>query len=331
MCGYIYDEAKEKVPFNDLPDDWTCPLCGAPKSDFSPLDEEEKKTNEVVNEETNDATPKEETPTEEAPKVDAPEGEVAAEETKDEETAKDEKPKETKKDKKDKKDKTKKVDKEAKKDDVNEEDKKEDEKEVGVQEKDAKDGEVNDEEVQEKEVTDEEVKDEAPKKVKAPKVKIDLGIEDEDFQLDAGELAAVMSNLARSCEKQYMFPEMDLFNELATYFDSLVPMKENPKVEKILKKLQENVDDYPALRKTSDDHKDRGAARAIVWTQKVTTILNTIMNRYLTEGDAFLKDNPIWMCTVCGFIYIGKEPPVLCPVCKVPSWKFTEIKGREAK
>lgn len=291
MCGYIYDEAKEKVPFKDLPEDWTCPLCGAPKSEFSPLDEEEKKTNEVVkDEEPKDAEPKEETPTEEAPK-----DEVKAED----------KPKDAKKDKKDK---GKKVDKEDKEDNAE------------------KDDEGNDEEVK-----DTEGKDEEPKKVKAPKVKIDLGIEDEDFQLDAGELAAVMSNLARSCEKQYMFPEMDLFNELATYFDSLVPMKENPKVEKILKKLQENVDDYPALRKTSDDHHDRGAARAIVWTQKVTTMLNTIMDRYLNEGDAFLKDTPIWMCTVCGFIYIGKEPPVLCPVCKVPSWKFTEIKGREAK
>ncbi|HQB55112.1 MAG TPA: rubredoxin, partial [Sphaerochaeta sp.] len=24
--------------FADIPEDWVCPLCGAPKSDFSPLD-----------------------------------------------------------------------------------------------------------------------------------------------------------------------------------------------------------------------------------------------------------------------------------------------------
>ncbi|NBK25968.1 MAG: rubredoxin, partial [Spirochaetia bacterium] len=24
--------------FEDLPEDWVCPLCGAPKSDFSPRD-----------------------------------------------------------------------------------------------------------------------------------------------------------------------------------------------------------------------------------------------------------------------------------------------------
>ncbi len=42
VCGYVYDEAKgdpdNKIAagtkFADLPDDWTCPVCGAPKSDF---------------------------------------------------------------------------------------------------------------------------------------------------------------------------------------------------------------------------------------------------------------------------------------------------------
>jgi flavin reductase (DIM6/NTAB) family NADH-FMN oxidoreductase RutF len=33
-CGYIYDEADEKIKFADLPDDWVCPLCGAEKVDF---------------------------------------------------------------------------------------------------------------------------------------------------------------------------------------------------------------------------------------------------------------------------------------------------------
>lgn len=34
ICGFIYDEAKEKVPFEELPDNWVCPLCMHPKSDF---------------------------------------------------------------------------------------------------------------------------------------------------------------------------------------------------------------------------------------------------------------------------------------------------------
>ena len=45
MCGYIYDPAEGDpsrnippgTPFEDLPEDWTCPACGAPKAAFKPL------------------------------------------------------------------------------------------------------------------------------------------------------------------------------------------------------------------------------------------------------------------------------------------------------
>lgn len=37
LCGYIYDDSKEKVKFEDLPEDWKCPLCGAPKSQFTKI------------------------------------------------------------------------------------------------------------------------------------------------------------------------------------------------------------------------------------------------------------------------------------------------------
>ena len=37
VCGYIYDEEKEGTPFNELPDDWQCPVCNAPKDAFEPL------------------------------------------------------------------------------------------------------------------------------------------------------------------------------------------------------------------------------------------------------------------------------------------------------
>lgn len=36
ICGYIYDEEREGVPFFDLPEDWYCPDCGAGKEDFMP-------------------------------------------------------------------------------------------------------------------------------------------------------------------------------------------------------------------------------------------------------------------------------------------------------
>ncbi|HQL09178.1 rubredoxin [Oligosphaera ethanolica] len=47
LCGWIYDPAKGDpdndikpgTPFDKLPDDWTCPECGATKEDFEPCDE----------------------------------------------------------------------------------------------------------------------------------------------------------------------------------------------------------------------------------------------------------------------------------------------------
>jgi len=38
-CGYIYDDAVESVKFEDLPDDWTCPLCGVGKDMFEKVEE----------------------------------------------------------------------------------------------------------------------------------------------------------------------------------------------------------------------------------------------------------------------------------------------------
>ncbi len=42
VCGYVYDPAVgdpdngivSGTKFEDLPDDWVCPVCGAPKQDF---------------------------------------------------------------------------------------------------------------------------------------------------------------------------------------------------------------------------------------------------------------------------------------------------------
>jgi len=41
ICGYVYDPAEGSdgvppgTPFEKLPDDWVCPVCGADKGQFS--------------------------------------------------------------------------------------------------------------------------------------------------------------------------------------------------------------------------------------------------------------------------------------------------------
>jgi rubredoxin len=47
VCGYIYDPRKgddvngisPDTPFEDLPDDWVCPACGANKDAFEKVEE----------------------------------------------------------------------------------------------------------------------------------------------------------------------------------------------------------------------------------------------------------------------------------------------------
>lgn len=47
VCGYIYDPVKGDpdsgikpgTAFEDLPDDWVCPVCGSSKDKFRPMDQ----------------------------------------------------------------------------------------------------------------------------------------------------------------------------------------------------------------------------------------------------------------------------------------------------
>ncbi len=45
VCGYVYNPelgdpdggVKPKTPFEELPDNWVCPVCGATKSEFEKM------------------------------------------------------------------------------------------------------------------------------------------------------------------------------------------------------------------------------------------------------------------------------------------------------
>lgn len=46
ICGYVYEPElgdpdggiAPGTPFEDIPDDWNCPVCGVTKSEFIPVD-----------------------------------------------------------------------------------------------------------------------------------------------------------------------------------------------------------------------------------------------------------------------------------------------------
>ena len=148
-------------------------------------------------------------------------------------------------------------------------------------------------------------------------------------KLSPGALSILCSNLARGCEKQYKDEEAALFREIADWFAAAAPAAEETGVDALAASMGKDLSDgYPALSAAAAQAGDRGTQRICVWGEKVTAILKTLLERYRREGEAMLRDTDIWVCSVCGFAYVGKEPPRLCPVCKVPAWKFEKIEGR---
>lgn len=203
ICGYVYDEA-ESGPWHDLPENWKCPLCGAPKSEFA-AEGAAKPMNEVT---------------------------------------------------------------------------------------------------------------EFP------------GWGAEIKNLSAVENAALCSNLARGCEKQYQAEQAAAFRELADWFTEREGKVTDPSFSQLLELVDADLaGSYPAADAVSRENGDRGALRSLTWSEKVTRILRSLLTRYADEGEAMLENTGVYVCTICGFVYVGNELPEVCPVCKVPNRKFERIGG----
>ncbi len=144
------------------------------------------------------------------------------------------------------------------------------------------------------------------------------------------QVSALCTNLARGCEKQYKPEEAALFNELAMYFKKAAPPTKEQDFSKLITLIENDLDKgFTNASIAATNAKDRGALRALVWSEKVTKIQKSLLSRYQKEGEAMLESTGVFVCTICGFIYIGDTPPAICPVCKVQDWKFEKIEGRE--
>lgn len=144
------------------------------------------------------------------------------------------------------------------------------------------------------------------------------------------EVSALCTNLARGCEKQYKPEEEAIFKELSEYFKTASAPAKDPDYNQLIALVEKDLEEgFPNANSAASNAKDRGALRALVWSEKVTRIQKSILAHYEKEGDKILENTGIYVCTICGFIYIGDTLPEICPVCKVPNWKFEKIEGRE--
>ena len=146
--------------------------------------------------------------------------------------------------------------------------------------------------------------------------------------LTALETSALCSSLAKGCEKQYKPEQAAAFRKLADWFASESQPAAGPSFERLLDLINADLNaNYPAANAASRGKGDRGALRSLTWSEKVTRILKSLLDRYAKEGDAMLSNTGVYVCTICGFVYVGNDLPEVCPVCKVPSRKFEKIGG----
>ena len=143
------------------------------------------------------------------------------------------------------------------------------------------------------------------------------------------EKSVICSNLARGCEKQFQQEEAALFRQLADFYQKRAGQVQEAGTEALAALLEEDLTKlFPYANAVSGEGPDRGALRALTWSEKVSRMIESLLKRYQTEGPAMLQKNNVYVCSVCGFIYVGDCPPELCPVCKVPAWKFEKVEGR---
>ena len=150
-------------------------------------------------------------------------------------------------------------------------------------------------------------------------------------QLTALETGALCTSLAKGCEKQYLPEQAEAFRQLAAWFTAREGVPPEASFGALLERVNEDLaSGFPAGEAAARQEGDRGALRSLTWSGKVTRILKALLDRYAREGDAMLADTGVWVCSICGFVYVGSELPEVCPVCKVPNRKFERIGGAGA-
>ena len=141
------------------------------------------------------------------------------------------------------------------------------------------------------------------------------------------ELGAVCSNLSKACAKQMRQEEADLFGKLSDYYEKQAKIQKGTSFKDLSALIEQDLSQgYAKANKAVLAEQDRGGQRALVWGEKATKLLKSLLVRYEKQGNALLENTSVFVCDICGFVYVGEQPPEVCPVCKVPSFKILPVR-----
>lgn len=151
-------------------------------------------------------------------------------------------------------------------------------------------------------------------------------MEDDVREMTSAELAALCSNLQKACSKQHRSEEAALFGQLASYYDQKPMTRPTASYQMLLDRINGDLSQAYAEASEQVTHAaDRGALRALVWVEKVSKLLKSLLVRYEKQKQGLLENTSVWVCEVCGFVYVGERPPEICPICKVPGFKIHAV------
>ncbi len=151
-------------------------------------------------------------------------------------------------------------------------------------------------------------------------------------ELNSCELSALFSNLALGCIKQDRLEESAQFQELSNYYKKKPCLPVEPQWTALNSLVHHDLDEiYEKAFAIAMKSNDRGTLRALTWSEKVTRMNASILQRVSSNELDKIKQLKIYICDVCGFLYLGDEKPVICPVCKAPPQRILEVQQEVVK
>ncbi len=86
-------------------------------------------------------------------------------------------------------------------------------------------------------------------------------------------------------------------------------------------------DMYPAYKAIAEYFGEKGAVRSIDYAlsaEKIHAEMYSDAKEKAAQGED-IEEKDIYICPVCGYTYMGDDPPEKCPVCNAPRDMFVKF------